>query len=161
MVHGDRVLRYLTNAMSAQPTPFARLAWLASLRDGYSGQYIHEGWIGASSIEEVNAAAEDMHLKLFEIVTTLPLAVLCFEMRDHFDSLAESELEAANYWIEYKTYLGMIPPDSPELGKKFFISQVCLALEVLVRAPHWDRLSMLASSLSKQPDPQHPLHSLN
>jgi hypothetical protein len=161
MIDGDRVLRYLTNAMSTQPTPFARLAWLASLRDGYSGQYIHEGWISASSIGEVSAAAEEMHRNLFEIVTTLPLTVLCFEMRDHFDSIAENELEAANYWMEYKTYLAMIPPRSPKLAKKLFTSQVCLALEILVRAPHWERLSMLASSLSTRPDREHRLPSVN
>jgi len=43
-MHQNRSLsRYMGEALDCLPTPFAQLAWLTSLRDHYSGRYLHEG----------------------------------------------------------------------------------------------------------------------
>jgi len=161
MIREDSVSRYLLHAMSVLPTPFARLIFLSSMRDHYTGQYLHEGWASASSSEEVNAALGQMHRQAFEVVATLPLIELCQEVRKHFDSLGEMELRTANYWLETEPYYEMIPVGYPQLARKLFISQVRLALEILVTAPTWNCLEASVSLLPQPPDLTHPLRWLN
>ena len=161
MIDQNPVARYLVHAMSALPTPFARLVFLTSLRDQYSGQYMHEGWATAASSEEVSAALATMHRRIFETVAVLPLVDLCQEIRQHFDSLGETELRTASFWLETEPYYEMIPAGYPQLARKLFISQVRLALEILVKAPHWEHLETSASLLLPQPDQEHPLRWLN
>lgn len=161
MISEDPVSRYLLHAMSSLPTPFARLVFVTSMRDHYTGQYLHEGWAGVSSSEQVNVALRQTHRHVFEIVAVLPLVDLCREIRKHFDSLGEAELRTANFWLETEPYYEMIPAGYPLLARKLFISQVRLALEILVRAPKWDCLEMPTSSPPLPPDPIHPLRWLN
>jgi len=161
MLLEDPVSRYLQNAMSMLPTPFARLVFLTSMRDHYTGHYLHEGWASASSSEEVNAALGQMHRQVFEVVATLSLLDLCREIRKHFHSLGEAELRAANFWLETEPYYEMIPAGYAQLARKLFISQVRLALEVLVRAPTWQCLEASASWPLQPPDPARPPHWLN
>ena len=163
MIREDPVSRYLLDAMSALPTPFARLVFLASMRDHYTGKYLHDGWIRVSSPEEVNSALGKMHRHVFEVVAVLPLLDLCKEIRKHFESLGEAEPRTANFWLETEPYYEMIPARYPPLARKLFISQVRLALEILVRAPKWGCLETetSTSSLPPPPDPAHPLHWLN
>jgi hypothetical protein len=161
MIRDNPVSRHLLDAMSALPTPFSRLIFLASMRDHYTGQYLHEGWASASSTEEVNVALREMHRSVFQVVATIPLLDLCKEIRRHFDSLSEDELRTATFWLETEPYYEMIPAGYPQLARKLFISQLRLALEILVRAPKWNRLEGSTSSPHLQPDPIHPLHWLN
>lgn len=161
MIAEDPVARYLLHAMSVLPTPFARLVFLTSLRDQYTGQYLHEGWASASSPEEVSSALGKMHRHVFETVATLPLLDLCREIRTHFDSLGEIELRTASFWLETEPYYEMIPSGYPQLARRLFISQVRLALEILVSAPHWERLEASVSSLPQPLGQGHPLRWLN
>jgi len=161
MLLEDPVSRYLQHAMSMLPAPFARLVFLTSMRDHYTGHYLHEGWASVSSSEEVNAALTHMHRQVFEAVATLSLLDLCREIRKHFLSLGETELRAANFWLETEPYYEMIPAGYPQLARKLFISQARLALEVLVRAPQWDCLAESASWPPPPPGPARPPHWLN
>jgi hypothetical protein len=163
MIRGDPVSRYLTDAMSALPTPFARLVYLASMKDHYTAKYLHDGWISVSSPEEVNAVLRQVHRQVFEFVAMQPLLDLCKEVRKHFESLGETEVQTARLWLETEPYYLMIPVGYPPVARKFFISQFRLALEILIHAPKWDRLETETSvaSLPPPPDPGHPLHWLN
>ena len=161
MLIGDPVSRYLQHAMSMLPAPFARLVFLTSMRDHYTGHYLHEGWASVSSPEDVNTALREMHRRMFECVATLSLLDLCVELRNHFQSLGEPELRAANLWLETEPYYEMIPEGYPPLARKLFISQVRLSLEVLVRAPKWDSLAAPASWPPPPPGPEPRPHWLN
>jgi hypothetical protein len=161
MIRNDAVSRYLLHAMSVLPTPFSRLIFLTSMRDHYTGQYFHDGWASESSPEEVNTALTKMHRQVFELVASLPLLDLCKEIRGHFDSLGETELRTASFWIETEPYREMIPSGYPDLARKLFISQVKLALEVLVQAPSWNLLEEPVASPHPQLDPGYPPHWLN
>src|SRR5579862_4534516 len=116
MIRNDTVSRYLMHAMSVLPSAFARLIFLTSMRDHYTGQYFHDGWAGESSPEEVNATLGQMHRQVFETVTSLPLLDLCREIRGHFESLGETELRTANFWIETEPYREMVPSGCPGLA---------------------------------------------
>lgn len=155
------VSRYLVHAMSVLRTPFARLIFLASTRDHYTGQYFHEGWACESSAEKVNLELGKMHRQVFEAVASLSLVDLCKEIRGHFDSLGEIESRTASFWIETEPYREMVPSGYPELARKLFISQVRLALEILVQAPNWEQLAESAASPHPPLAPGRPLHWLN
>jgi len=161
MIREDPIGRYLLHAMSVLPTPFARLVFLASLRDHYTGQYVHEGWAGASSPEAVSAALKQMHGKMFEVVAILPLVDLCREIRNHFESLGEEELQTVNFWLETEPYHEMIPVGYPLLARKLFISQIRLSLEILLKDPDWRQLQESAASRPQLPAPERPLHWIN
>jgi hypothetical protein len=161
MISEDSVSRYLLHAMSALPTPFARLIFLTSMRDHYTGHYTHEGWATVSSSEEVSAALGQMHRHVFEIVATLPLLELCREIRRHFESLGEAEFPTARFWLETEPFHEMVPAGYPQLARKLFISQIRLALEILVRSPKWSCLEETTSSRPQLPGPERPPHWLN
>jgi hypothetical protein len=153
--------RYVHRAMDALPSSFAQLVFLASLRDPYTGHYIHEGWASVSSPVEVNQALRLTHQSIFESVVDLPLLALCKELRRHFESLGETELRAANLWLETEPYYELIPEKCPVVPRKFFISQLRLALEVLVRAPGWSCLGEPAALQSPPPGPEPQPQWLN
>src|ERR1700719_4491993 len=54
MLREKPISRYLQNVLDALPSAFAQLVFLSSLRDPYTGRYLHEGWASVSTPEEVN-----------------------------------------------------------------------------------------------------------
>jgi hypothetical protein len=161
MLRENAISRYLHNALGSLPSPFAQLVFLASLRDPYTGHYFHEGWASVSSPGDVNTALRETHRTVFDSVVGLSLITLTRELRNHFESLGEAELRAAKLWLQTEPFHEMIPEGCPTLSRKFFVSQLRLALEVLVQAPSWAYLEAPASSPSPQPAPQPQPHWLN
>ncbi len=137
MLEEKPITRYLHNVLNSLPSPFAQLVFLASLRDPYSGTYLHEGWAAVSSPAEVNLALRETHHDVFESVAGLSLITLSKELRKHFQALGQAELRAANLWLETEPFYEMIPEGCSPLARRFFICQFRLALEVLVQAPDW------------------------
>lgn len=161
MLTEDSLSRYVRRALDSLPSPFAQLVFLASLRDPYTGHYLHEGWASISSPAEVNRALRMTHQSIFESVVDLPLLALCKELRRHFASLGETEQRAAKLWLETEPYYELIPEKCPLIPRKFFISQLRLALEVLVRAPDWSCLGEPAASQPPPPAPEPQPQWLN
>jgi hypothetical protein len=126
----------LQNAFQSLPSAFAQLAFVSSLRDSYTGCYLHEGWASVWTPEEVDLSLRDAHRSAFETVVNLPLVALSRELRRHFQYLGQSEIDVANFWLQTEPYYEMIPAGCPLLSRRFFTSQFRLALEVLVHAPN-------------------------
>src|ERR1700680_2389211 len=84
------VYRYLYQALESLPDSLAKLAFLASLRDAYTGHYLHEAWASVSTPEQVNAALRETHRSVFESVLNLPLIALSRKLRHHFHSLGQT-----------------------------------------------------------------------
>ena len=152
MMQEKPISRYLQNVLDALPSAFAQLVFLSSLRDPYTGRYLHEGWSSVSTPEEVNMALRDTHRSVFEAVVSLSLMDLSRELRRHFNSLGQVEVRVANLWLETEPYYEMIPEGCSVLARRFFISQFRSALEVLIQAPGWTYLEEPASSPLPQPD---------
>jgi len=133
--------RYLQNILLSLPSSLAQLVFLSSLRDPYTGRYIHEGWATVSTPDEINMILRGAHESVFYSVIELPLVEICKELRTHFESLGQPELRVANFWLETEPYYEMIPAGSALLSRKFFVSQFRLALELLTSAPaNWKHL---------------------
>jgi len=161
MLRENAISRYLDNALGSLPSPFAQLVFLASLRDPYTGHYFHEGWASISSAADVNSTLRETHRAVFEAVTGLSLMPLTRELRKHFQCLGEAELRVAKLWLQTEPYHEMIPEGCPLLSRKFFISQVRLALEVLAAAPNWAYLEEPGASQFPLPAPIPRPHWLN
>jgi hypothetical protein len=161
MLEDSRISRYLYRVFDALPSPFAQLAFLTSLRDPYTGHYLHEGWASISSPATVNLALRETHQDVFGSVVDLSLIDLSKELRKHFKSLGEVERRAATLWLETEPYYEMIPEGSSQLCRRFFISQVRFALELLVHAPSWECLEAPTSSPLQPPAPTPRPHFVN
>lgn len=148
----------LTRSLEALPTPISRLVFLASLRDVYTGRYLHEGWASVSSEQEVNRKARELHFGVLRDVLGLPLAELCRELREHFQSLGGDKTAMARVWLELETFRELLPTGCLQMERNFFISQVKTALEVLVRSPNLPILASPVASLPQPPDPPLPRH---
>lgn len=158
----DQLVRHLHLALASVPNPFERLVYLATLRDVHTGRYLHEGWQTCSSPEEVHATVREAHRIAFEAVLDMPLAAVARNLRTHFQSLGETdESGVARRWLEMEPYREMIPEGSSRVSRKFFISQLRCALEVLLYAPQWRHLRE-PGAWPRQPLDQRPqLRSVN
>jgi hypothetical protein len=161
MIRENVISRYLDNALGSLPSPFARLVFLASLRDPYTGHYFHEGWASVSSVGDVNTTLRETHRTVFDSVNGLSLITMTRELRRHFQCLGETESRTAALWLQTEPYREMIPEGCPLLSRKFFISQLRLALEVLAKAPNWAYLEEPAASPCPPPGPTPPPRWLN
>lgn len=129
--------RYVARAIEAAATPFQRLAFVGSLRDSYTGQYLHEGWAGIASAEEVHAVLDDIHRRVFGTVLRLPITDLSKELRHHFALLKQPEQRTSLLWLETEPFRDLIPRGCSVALRQLFVSQVRIALEVVCRAPDW------------------------
>ena len=160
MIRENVISRYLDNALGSLPSPFARLVFLASLRDPYTGHYFHEGWASVSSVGDVNTTLRETHRTVFDSVNGLSLITMTRELRRHFQCLGETESRTAALWLQTEPYREMIPEGCPLLSRKFFISQVRVALEILLRAPSWkylaEPIALPFQQLDPPPQPRWP-----
>jgi hypothetical protein len=130
------ISRYLSRVADSLPSPFAQLTFLTSLRDSYTRHYLQEGWVTACSTGELNVTLRDMHHSVFASVARLSLVELSQELRTHFRSIGEGERSAATLWLDTEPFCDMIPEGCSSLSRKYLISQVRLALKLLVDAPY-------------------------
>src|SRR5712691_2372048 len=132
---------YIAQAVHSADTPFAALVFFGSVRDVYSGHYLHEGWGQMASAEE------------FHSVLRLSLIDLSKQLRMHFQSLNQPERETSVWWLEVEPFRDLIPQGCSVVLRELFVSRVKTALEVLCHAPGWSELAVArAASLQRQPD---------
>jgi hypothetical protein len=161
MLRDDSVSRYLSEALASLPGPLAQLLFLASLRDHYTGRYVHEGWAGYSTPEEVHELLMRKHREVFEFMGSHSLIDFSRELRSHFRALGEDEARVVALWRELEPYKGMIPEGCSRVSRELFSSQLGLALEVLAKAPDWEYLQVPDASPPPPPGPPPPRPYLN
>jgi hypothetical protein len=119
------------------PTAFAKLVFLATVRDPYTGKYLHEGWTTVGSSEEIHSLLRDTHHEVFEFVCSMPIMRLCGELRGYLRSLSAPWRNTIRLWDELESYREMIPQGVSIEEREFFISQMQVGLAVLTQAPDW------------------------
>lgn len=157
----NKLMRHVRRTLSSLPSSAAQLIYLSSLRDPYTGRYLHEGWTTIGSPEEVNWAISHIHTETFSSVVELKLEVLCGELKEHFESLGGSVQQMAATWLELEPYREMQPRRCSPVERRLFISQMRAALGVLVRSPDLAVLGEQAASQSRRPAPPPPPHRGN
>jgi hypothetical protein len=153
--------RQLTRSLNAAGGHFARLVFVGSLRDAYTGRYLHEGWGQLASADEIHQALSAVHREVFVSMLGLPLLDVARELRLHFRSLDQPEPETAALWLEIEPFRDLVPQGCSALLRELFVSQVTAALEVLRRAPDWPELSEPVALPPPLPDQSPLLQWLN
>jgi hypothetical protein len=136
----EHLKRYVAQAVQSAGSGFERLVFLGSLRDAYTGQYLHEGWAQIGAADEIHGVIRKFHQAVFEAVLRLPITELANELRLHFRSLNYPERQTAFLWLEIEPFRDLIPQGCAALLRELFISQIRTALEVLRQAPDWEEL---------------------
>ena len=138
--------RYIAQAIQCSDTPFDALVFFGSLRDAYSGRYLHEGWVQTGSAEEMHSALRETHQWLFNSILKASLPEMSRQLRTHFQSLNQPERETCAWWLEFEPFRDLIPQSCSILVRELFLSKIRAALEVLYRAPDWSELVVPAAS---------------
>jgi len=102
------------------PTCFSRLAFLASVRDSYTGRYLHEGWAMQSSAEQVHEILRRKHKDVFNLVLNMPLVTVCGELKGYLESLANAQQRTMTLWLELESYRDMLPEGILGCRGRFF-----------------------------------------
>jgi hypothetical protein len=153
--------RYIAQTVQSAESGFERLVFLGSLRDAYTGQYLHQGWPQIGAADEIHGLLRKFHQAVFEAVLHLPLAELAKELRLHFHSLSYPERQTAFLWLEIEPFRDLIPQGCSTLLRELFVSQIRTALEVLRHAPEWEELMGPLASPHFPPDRSPLFHWLN
>jgi hypothetical protein len=152
----DQLNNLLERSLGSLPTPFARLVFLASIYDPYSGRYMHEGWASVAASEEVHRTLEQAHLTAFEDVLSLPLEDLGGQLQEHFTGLGGADRKRIRSWLDTEPFRDAIPGGASSLQREFFISQMRTALWMLVSAVSLEVLPERYASRLQPPAPQSP-----
>ena len=148
---------YITQAVHSADTPLAALVFFGSLRDAYSGHYLHEGWGQMASAEEIHSVLSETHQSLFNSVVRLSLIDLSKQLRMHFQSLNQPERETCVRWLEFEPFRDLIPQGCSVVVRELFVSEVKTALEVLCHAPEWSELAVAPAALPQRQLDRSPL----
>ncbi len=132
--------RYVARAVCSADTVFEQLIFLSSLRDAYTGQYLHEGWIRIASPEKIHQELRRAHQVSFESVLQLSVIELGRLLRFHFQSIGQLEGKISLLWLEAEPFRTLIPHGCLPVLRELFVSQVKTALGILCRAPDWPHL---------------------
>lgn len=131
-----RIIQDFTSSTLARlENPFARLAYLASLRDLSSNSYDHVGLSAVYPLEAVQQALEYCHLEIFERILETPLAVQEEDLRAHLRTLPKGLRSTAAVWRKLEAYRSLLPAASPEYLTELFCSNVRAILEILENEP--------------------------
>ena len=153
-----RIENQARRTLSSLPSVVSQLIWLASLRDIYTGGYLHEGWTTLASPQEVDRMAREIHSQALGGVVELKLETLCRQLLEHFESHGGSVRELAEVWLETESFRVMLPRDCSPVERSLFISQMRTALAVLMRSPDLSVLSEPTASQLPPPDQPLPPH---
>jgi hypothetical protein len=131
-----RIIHDFTSAtLAALPGSFARLAYIASLRDLSNNIYDHPGLAAVYPQEAVQQALEQCHEEIFERILETPLAIQEQELRAHLISLPTGLRSVARHWRKLEVYRALLPVESPDYLKELFCSNVRAILEILEKKP--------------------------
>src|SRR5262249_8602794 len=80
------------------PSAFARLTYLASLRDLSSGRYLHAGLSAVYQPEAVQQALEQCHEEIFERILESPLEDQARDLRAYLESMDPGLSVTVSHW---------------------------------------------------------------
>lgn len=161
MEHADRLKAYIENTLGSADTDLERLIFLGSLRDSYTGRYLHEGLSGMAGAEEIHLKLQECHRLIFTSILCVPVLQVSRELRRHFEKSNEPERETSLRWLDIEPFRDFIPERCPPTLRELFISQLRSALEVLSRVPEWTELKAPGASPLPQPDQSPQPHWVN
>jgi hypothetical protein len=113
------------------PGPFARLVYVASLRDLSTGRYEHAGLSVLYPDEAIQQTLEMCHEQIFERILESPLEQQQKDLKDCFKSMVGKYCETVDHWRRMEAYRVLLPESAPDYLKELFCSNMRALLEIL------------------------------
>ena len=128
-----RVVQDFTQTtLAGIPGLFARLAYIASLRDLSSGRYEHAGLLAIYPDEAIQQALQLCHEQIFERILESPLSSQREDLRACLTGMEGGLSSAAAHWRRIESYRFLVPEAVPDYLKDIFCSNLRALLEILV-----------------------------
>jgi hypothetical protein len=128
-----RVVQDLTlTTLAGIPGLFARLVYIASLRDLSTGRYEHAGLSALYPDEAIQQALQLCHEQIFERILESPLSSQREDLRACLAGMEGGLSDAASHWHRIESYRVLVPEAVPDYLKDLFCSNLRALLEILV-----------------------------
>ena len=122
---------FTVNSLAGIPGPFARLVYVASLRDLSSGRYEHQGLVALYPEEAVQQALELCHEQIFERILEMPLETQLEDLRNCLAAMEGGLPAVVSHWRQLEPYRVLLPESAPGYLKELFFSNLRALLEIL------------------------------
>ncbi|MBZ5703004.1 MAG: hypothetical protein LAN84_14310 [Acidobacteriia bacterium] len=122
---------FAATTLAAIPGFFARLTYVASLRDLSSGNYEHAGLEVLYPQEAVQQALRQCHEELFERILEMPLEAQEKDLRACLSGMESGLCSTVEHWQSLESYRILIPEAAPDYLKTLFCSNLRALLEIL------------------------------
>jgi hypothetical protein len=140
-----------TRTFAELPGDFAKLIYLASLRDHNTGRYSHYGLETRYSPAAVDEALRRCHVQVFEGLMARSLEEQVRDLVGFFTSLKEDRGRLVEAWQRLRSYQILPPENCHPLARELFDSNIPLILRVLRETELWDLLGDSAGNPNHLP----------
>ena len=110
---------------------FARLIYLASMRNYNTGEYHHEGLACMFTESIAGRAIASCHRDVFRRLVVRPLKELVEQLELYASSNCSTPSELVRIWERLQPYRVTVPLECSPLAARFFVSNIRTALAIL------------------------------
>ena len=110
---------------------FARLVYLASMRDYNTGEYHHEGLACMFTESVAGKAIASCHRDVFKRLVLCSVKELVEQLELYARTNCSSSSELAHVWAKLQPYRVTVPLECSSLAGRFFVSNIKAALAIL------------------------------
>ncbi len=129
-----RVIQDFTlTTLAGIPGLFARLSYLASLRDLSSGSYEHAGLSALYPDAAIQQSLQLCHEQIFERILEAPLSSQLEDLRACLAGMEGGLSAAVSHWRRMEAYRVLVPEVTPDYLKELFCSNLRALLDLLDR----------------------------
>jgi hypothetical protein len=137
----DRLVRdFEDRTLAGVDGHFARLVYIASLRDYNTGRYHHYGLESRYAADIVNKGLHECHVRVFEDLVTLPLKDQTEDLLNFFESLKEDKARLVEVWRRLRSYQILPPENCDPLARELFDKNIEIMLRILRETDLWPLL---------------------
>jgi hypothetical protein len=122
---------FTLTTLAGIPGLFARLTYLASLRDLSSGRYEHAGLAALYPDAAIQQALQLCHEQIFERILEAPLSGQQEDLRACLAGMEGGLSAAVSHWRRNEAYRLFLPEAAPDYLKDLFCSNLRALLEIL------------------------------
>jgi hypothetical protein len=122
---------FTVTTLSGVSNLFARLTYVASLRDLSTGRYEHAGLSVLYSDEGIQPALQLCHEQIFECILERPLAFQEVDLRTCLSGMEGGLRATVSHWRRMEVYRMLMPEHSPDYLKELFCSNLRVLLEII------------------------------